>query len=142
MKTYKTEFTDDELKSTLEGYIPTEEEIDEDVIGQENKLQKLFESIKALKPLYDDFVDTLSLIKDSICGAYSMPFNVIAALAGGLLYVLSPVDLVPDVVPLLGFLDDAAVFAFLMRLYKKDLDAYRAWKASETDDGIIDVELD
>lgn len=32
------------------------------------------------------------------------------------LYVLSPVDLIPDVVPLLGWLDDGVVALLLMRL--------------------------
>lgn len=32
------------------------------------------------------------------------------------LYVLSPVDLVPDVVPLLGWLDDGVVAVLLLRL--------------------------
>lgn len=30
------------------------------------------------------------------------------------LYVLSPVDLIPDTIPLFGWLDDAAVIAFLL----------------------------
>ena len=33
-----------------------------------------------------------------------------------MLYVLSPVDLVPDVVPLLGWLDDGVVAVLLLRL--------------------------
>lgn len=32
------------------------------------------------------------------------------------LYVLSPVDLIPDVVPLLGWLDDGVVAVLLLRL--------------------------
>jgi uncharacterized membrane protein YkvA (DUF1232 family) len=44
------------------------------------------------------------------------PRHVQAALIGALAYFVLPFDLVPDMMPLLGFTDDAAVLATALRL--------------------------
>lgn len=40
------------------------------------------------------------------------------------LYLLSPVDLIPDGIPLLGWLDDFALIAFILPLLLKTLPAH------------------
>lgn len=47
---------------------------------------------------------------------------LLAALA--FIYVLSPIDLIPDVLAGIGWLDDAAVLAFLFRQITKELDGF------------------
>jgi uncharacterized membrane protein YkvA (DUF1232 family) len=49
-------------------------------------------------------------------------------LTGALLYVLSPLDVIPDFIPLAGVLDDAAVFGFALAFSKGDLERYREWR--------------
>ena len=44
------------------------------------------------------------------------PMQVKAALLGALAYFVLPFDLVPDMLPVLGFADDAAVLATALRL--------------------------
>ena len=44
------------------------------------------------------------------------PFQVKAALLGALAYFVLPFDAIPDVMPLLGFADDAAILATALRL--------------------------
>jgi uncharacterized membrane protein YkvA (DUF1232 family) len=44
------------------------------------------------------------------------PFQVKAALLGALAYFVLPFDAIPDVMPMLGFADDAAVLATALRL--------------------------
>jgi uncharacterized membrane protein YkvA (DUF1232 family) len=46
----------------------------------------------------------------------STPIQVKAALLGALAYFVLPVDFVPDILPLLGYADDAAVLATAVRL--------------------------
>jgi uncharacterized membrane protein YkvA (DUF1232 family) len=47
---------------------------------------------------------------------YQTPLQVKAALMAALAYFVLPFDLVPDVMPLLGFTDDAAILATAMRM--------------------------
>jgi uncharacterized membrane protein YkvA (DUF1232 family) len=44
------------------------------------------------------------------------PFQVRAILLGALAYFVMPIDALPDVLPLLGFTDDAAVLATAIKL--------------------------
>jgi uncharacterized membrane protein YkvA (DUF1232 family) len=47
---------------------------------------------------------------------YQTPLQVKAALMAALAYFVLPFDIVPDVMPLLGFTDDAAILATAMRM--------------------------
>src|SRR5680860_175375 len=57
-----------------------------------------------------------------------VPWLVIASIGGSLLYVLSPIDLIPDFIPFVGYLDDALVFAACLKFAQQDLEKYREWK--------------
>jgi len=49
------------------------------------------------------------------------PMQVKAALVGALAYFVLPLDVMPDVMPMLGFADDAAVLATALRLVASHL---------------------
>ena len=71
------------------------------------------------------------------------PRHVQAALLGAIAYFVLPLDGMPDVLPLLGFTDDAAVLATAIRLVASNIrpehrDAARAAlkRAAADDDGL------
>ena len=71
----------------------------------------------------------ISLVKAYIDKEYTeIPLGSIIAIVGGLIYVLSPIDIIPDTIPVAGYLDDAAVIAGVIKLVHDDLTEYRAWK--------------
>ena len=53
--------------------------------------------------------------------------RMVASIAGAMLYLVSPLDVVPDWVPFGGLLDDALVLAAIFALSRSDLDEYLAW---------------
>lgn len=57
-----------------------------------------------------------------------IPWKSLVVLVAGLLYFLSPVDAIPDFIPVLGFLDDAAVIAYVLRSIQKDVRAFEEWE--------------
>jgi uncharacterized membrane protein YkvA (DUF1232 family) len=88
---------------------------------------------KSKKGLLADFFteirDLLAMVRDFAGDKYrAVPFGSIAAIVGALLYVLSPVDLIPDFIPGMGYVDDAGVIAACLKLVKPDLDRYRKRK--------------
>lgn len=83
----------------------------------------------ALAALVEDIGAMLSLVKDYVTGEYrEIPWWIIASIIAALLYVLNPIDAVPDYIPWLGLLDDAAVVSGCVGMAKKDLERYKAWK--------------
>lgn len=76
-----------------------------------------------------DAVLAVSLVRDYWRGSYRAPpaFSLVAIVLA-LLYVLSPLDLLPDVIPLVGIVDDALVMFVCLKLVENDLRAYEAWR--------------
>jgi uncharacterized membrane protein YkvA (DUF1232 family) len=71
----------------------------------------------------------LELLDDFKDGAYrEIPWTSIAVIAGAVLYIVSPADIVPDYLIGVGILDDLAVMAVATRLIKNDLRKYCAFK--------------
>jgi uncharacterized membrane protein YkvA (DUF1232 family) len=113
-------------------------------IAKVNQRSKDIEDrLPRLKQLFEQAKLMLSLVKDYAAGRYrETPYWAIAAVALALLYVLNPADLFPDVIPVLGYLDDAAVIAFCLKLVEQDLEKYKQWLASKAAPGsgpVIDV---
>lgn len=52
-------------------------------------------------------------------GVKSAPWYVKLLVTAGLLYLLSPIDLIPDFIPVLGQLDDALLIAGLLKLVRR-----------------------
>lgn len=51
-----------------------------------------------------------------------------AQMISALIYFVSPVDIIPDFLPVVGYLDDAAVVAACIKLVKSDIDDYKQWR--------------
>ena len=103
-----------------------------DLVDKEDKIKGLFEKAGALKKYWDDVCEVFSLIKDRFNGTYTdTPWPTIASLAGALLYVFSPIDCIPDFIPIAGFIDDASVFGFVIMAASADLMKYRSWKSQQ-----------
>ena len=105
-----------------------EEDVKE-TLGKEDEIKKLFKRVKVLAKYCNDLCEIFELLRDRVAGIYmETPWTTIAALTGALIYVLSPFDLILDIIPGIGFLDDAIVIGLAIRLALPDLEKYRAWK--------------
>lgn len=69
-----------------------------------------------------------SMLLDSFKGRYPLPKKTALLLIFAFLYLISPIDIIPDVFPLIGLVDDVAVLVFSLSFIRGDLENYRAWK--------------
>lgn len=98
------------------------------VFENEEKIKKTMHD-GGLAKFLDDVVMYFQMLGDFFNGTYKdIPIGTIAAIIGTLLYVLSPIDLIPDFLPVVGYLDDAAMLALCLNFTKIDVDRYRAFK--------------
>lgn len=92
-------------------------------------IEKKFAKGKALKALMEQGQLMIQMVKDYVTREYrEVPYWAISAVALSLLYVLNPLDVIPDVILGIGYLDDATVVAFALRLIEKELEKYKSWK--------------
>lgn len=96
------------------------------------EINKQFNARGPLKRFIEDGKLLSALVKDWRAGKYRRAmYGTIAAAAFALLYVLNPFDLMPDVLPFIGAVDDAAVLGACLMLIERDLRQYRSWKESQ-----------
>ncbi|AXJ13017.1 YkvA family protein [Streptococcus pluranimalium] len=57
-----------------------------------------------------------------------VPRRTMLAIVSALIYFLSPIDVIPDWIPVLGQMDDALVVATCWKLVNKDVEDYRQWQ--------------
>lgn len=69
------------------------------------------------------------LVRNYIKKEYTeIPLGSIIAIISALIYVISPADLIPDNIPGIGYLDDAAVVAVCWNLVESDVREYQKWR--------------
>lgn len=71
------------------------------------------------------------MLHDSKKGNYKLlSLSTVITFIGTLLYVVSPVDIIPDSIGIVGVLDDMAVIAYAIRIIYEELCAYKLWLAT------------
>jgi uncharacterized membrane protein YkvA (DUF1232 family) len=58
-----------------------------------------------------------------------IPWGSIVLVVVAIIYFVSPFDLIPDWIPVVGFIDDAAVIAFVLKQINTDLNQFLQWEA-------------
>ncbi|MHC4845451.1 MAG: YkvA family protein [Planctomycetota bacterium] len=78
----------------------------------------------------------VALVGDYREGDYrEVPWWAMAAVGFCLLYVLNPIDAMPDAIPVLGQVDDAIVISACLLLIDQELQKYKHWKLAQLDVG-------
>ena len=109
----------------------TEKDI-EKVVENSEEIEQKFKARGPLKRFIEDYRVLKELIRDYRGGRYRQAlYGSIAAAVFALLYVFNPFDLLPDVLPFIGVLDDASVITACLMLIERDLSKYRNWKVRQ-----------
>jgi uncharacterized membrane protein YkvA (DUF1232 family) len=101
----------------------------EKVVDKAEDIRKKFVPAGPLQRFAQDVRLLIAMVRAYLTGKYKLtPYWTIAAIGFTLLYVFNPFDLVPDVLPVIGSIDDATVFATCMMLIERDLKKFTQWK--------------
>lgn len=124
-----------EARLLLESNFSKAEEIIKDPDALEQLLQRLEEKLKLL-PLAGDSLSNIpvlvSMVRSYACKDYpNIPLGTMVAIISALIYFLSPIDLIPDAIPGVGYVDDAAVIVACLGLVQSDVDEYKAWRSTQ-----------
>lgn len=113
----------------------TEEDVKK-LVKKENIVKRKTESINKsinLKLFYQIKL-VFELIKDFTSKKYTdIPWRTIGILTLCILYFVNPFDILPDVLPVIGYTDDALLFAAFFKSMSVDLKKYGEWKGYNTE---------
>ena len=114
----------------------------EALIGDRSKVQELLrksaskiatvvENNDQLKGFVDHVKLMMRMIKAQISGEYKeFPTKSVVMVAGALIYFISPLDFIPDLIPALGLTDDAAIVFWVYKNIQEDIEKFRQWELS------------
>ena len=104
----------------------------EKVVSRSEEIQRKFSAKGPLARFVEDGKLLIAIVKDYWAGAYrQVPYGVIASSVFTLIYVLNPFDMMPDMLPVIGQLDDVAVLGACLLLVEHDLHNYKDWKLGQ-----------
>lgn len=120
-----------------------------ETLNDEKKVEELIknvieslDNIPIIGKYFGDIPVLCLLVNDYVSGAYrKIPFGSILTIVIALIYFVSPIDLIPDIIPGIGKLDDLLVISVAVGTVHNDIADYREWKELD-DPGKTDTLLD
>ena len=74
---------------------------------------------------YDNFKLLYGMVTDS---GFKLSKQASLTIAGALAYVVLPIDIIPDFIPGVGFIDDIFVIGFVIKSLSDEIERYKAYK--------------
>jgi uncharacterized membrane protein YkvA (DUF1232 family) len=92
---------------------------------------KMRKHSNAIREKAADLQIILRLIKAWRAGDYKdISTKAIVILTGAILYFLNPFDAIPDIIPVLGYVDDVAVVGWVVKTFKDEIEKFRLWEST------------
>lgn len=86
----------------------------------------------ALSKFFEDIQLLIELVKAYFKGEYKeIPVRTLSSIVLTLVYVFSPIDIIPDLIPVVGLMDDAAMVGLCLKFVHDDLQDFKKWRDSK-----------
>ena len=133
--TDKVDISQEQINQTFQKYQSEAQEIVKDKSKLQDLIKKSKAKIRKLKKLpfigavINDYIDLIDLLVAYTKGEYkSIPVSILVSIVTALLYVILPIDIISDAIPVLGFIDDAMVITFACSIARLDLEKFRKYR--------------
>lgn len=104
-----------------------------------NAARKLERASTALAQVRGDMQTLFRLVTAWMRGDYRRaPWQSVLYAAAAIVYFVTPIDVIPDFIPVFGFSDDLSVVLFVLSTIAEDLERYRQYEREKTDAGAAD----
>lgn len=124
-------FDENKAKEALENGYKDAEKVLKDPKEIDRLLMRAEKRIKSIPLVGEKLADIpvmISVLKNYKDKKYTdIPLVSIISIISALLYFVSPIDIIPDTIPGIGYIDDIAVVAMCMNAIEKDMKKYLAW---------------
>lgn len=93
------------------------------------KLTEVLENNDRLKEFSEKIYVMIRMVKAQISGEYrEFPWRTLAMIVGALIYFVTPLDLIPDVIPILGLTDDISIVYWIYKSVQEDIEKFEEWE--------------
>ena len=132
----------EKTKSKAEGYLRDPKKAKK-LLEDAVKKAKGFEKNRGpLEEVWVYLTALFRLLRAYIHGEYrDISWFSIVLVTVGIIYFVSPIDLIPDALLGIGFIDDAGVILFVVAQIKADLDNFLAWEITQAEDEDVESAL-
>lgn len=73
----------------------------------------------------------IRMIRAYARGEYRLiPWKTLLILVAGLVYFVMPLDLIPDFIPLAGFIDDISIIIWIFNSFHQDIELFEIWESN------------
>ena len=98
----------------------------EDSKDKIGKLAKDDEKVKGILGVLRTF---MRMIRAYLKGEYQVvPWKTLLLIVAALIYFVSPLDFIPDFIPITGFIDDVSIIVWVFSRIQKDIREFEAWE--------------
>ena len=95
------------------------------------KVKELRNDTDGMHTLKEQVNTFVRMIRAYQSGDYQRtPWKSLLLITAGIIYFVSPLDLIPDFIPVLGFMDDITVLLWILNSVGKDVEKYEEWEAT------------
>lgn len=102
---------------------------------------KIFKELFKHKKLITQFPTLVRMVKATMRRQYTPKKKNLIVPALALVYIISPLDILPDWIPIIGSLDDIALLAIALPMLTEELSAYAAWEERQRGIKTLDAEI-
>ena len=79
--------------------------------------------------IWDDLQTLVKMVRSWNRGDYrDISQKTIMIVVASLIYFVSPLDVIPDVIPFLGWADDLTLLGYVIKTVRGEIDRYRIWE--------------
>ena len=127
-------------KGKVANWMKENQKVAERIADNKGELSDILEKVNDMKPdnkgpiegVFDSIKELSQLVNDWKDKRYTdVSKTTIVTVIICFLYFVSPIDIISDVIPVVGLLDDALVVRITLGQIGADLKRYRSWKEAQ-----------
>jgi uncharacterized membrane protein YkvA (DUF1232 family) len=135
VNTKKHKKTETERVLNSRAYIKSKLKAEEYVNDNKRMIKIAGEAAKKIKSegpigkIRDDINASIRLIRAYASGSYKkIPWQSMTLIIASIIYFVTPIDLIPDFIIGLGFIDDAAILTWTFNAIRNDINSFVEWE--------------
>lgn len=109
--------------------IDDQDKTDENISKAYDKANQVVSDESTFSTIYEDFKLLLELIQAYAKREYTVvPKGLIISAMAAVIYFLSPLDLIADFIPFIGYMDDVYIISNVLKKLHEELQKFKTWK--------------